>query len=141
MPDRPHDLPSKTHLLLIHCNKRSEEMIPNLREVMAHWQQVWIVLEGSALALEKKLKAVSHGESGLRMLTPKSVRGKAAAVLHVQELTSKKPFTHVLIMEAYGRHPAVRIRDFMASSSHHPEAMILGIPSPWATGHPLRIAG
>lgn len=133
MPDRPHELPSKTHFLLIHCRDGSEEMIPTLREAMAHWQPVWIILEGPALALEKRLKTISQAESSLRVLTPKSVHGKASAVLHARELAAKKHFTHVLIMAADGSHPAVRIRDFMALSFQHPEAMILGRPVPMAS--------
>ena len=139
MPDRPHELPSKTHFLLIHCRDGIEDMIPNLREAMAHWQPVWIVLEGAGLALEKKLKAMAHEESSLRVLAPKSVHSKAAAVLHAVELAAKKQFTHVLIMESDGSHPAVRIRNFMTQSFRHPDAMILGRPVPMA-GQPSAAA-
>lgn len=139
MQDHPHELPSKTHFLLIHCDEGGEEMISNLREAMAHWQPVWVVLEGPALALEKKLKAISHQESSLRVLAPKSVHGKAAAVLHAVELAAKKPFTHVLIMDADGSHSAIRIRNFMAQSFRHPEAMILGSPVPMASQPPAAV--
>jgi hypothetical protein len=54
--------------------------------------------------------------------------GKGAAVLTGTEAALAEGFTHALVMDADGQHPADRIADFMAASAAAPAALVLGKP-------------
>jgi len=55
-------------------------------------------------------------------------QGKGAAVLHGLREAARAGYTHALVMDADGQHPASSIAEFMAASRQEPAAMVLGRP-------------
>ena len=82
-----------------------------------------------------------RSEPGFRVLRLARNRGKGAAVLHGLRAAAAAGFTHALVMDADGQHPAARIPDFMAASRAAPAAMILGHPVFDASAPALRVRG
>jgi hypothetical protein len=62
-------------------------------------------------------------------------------VLDVLGLADEAGFTHALVMDADGQHPAGAIAEFMAASRARPEAMILGVPQFGPDAPALRVRG
>jgi glycosyltransferase involved in cell wall biosynthesis len=106
-------------------------------EACAQWRDVWVVIDGSTDGSGEALAA--HAEP--RIIRRSANGGKGAAVFDGLRLAAADGFTHVLVMDADGQHPAPSIGEFMALSRENPDAMILGQPvfdrsAPW-----VRIAG
>ncbi len=135
----PHTLPSKTHLLLLPSYNTGKKVVEVVREALAHWQPVWVVVDGSTDGTGKLLQELAATQRHLRVLVLKKNRGKGGAVLHALDAAAKKGFTHVLCMDADGQHPAAKIRDFMLLSQENPDAMILGRPVFDSTAPLLRV--
>jgi glycosyltransferase involved in cell wall biosynthesis len=99
-----------------------------VREALAHWQPVWVVVDGSTDGSHTAVEALAASEPGLRVIVRPHNGGKGAAVLTGTELAVREGFTHALVMDADGQHPADRIRDFMTASQGDPAALVLGRP-------------
>jgi glycosyltransferase involved in cell wall biosynthesis len=87
------------------------------------------------------LQALANGDSGLRVFVLPRNRGKGAAVLHGLRAAAAAGYTHALIMDADGQHPAEKIPDFMAASRVRPDAMILGLPVFDTSAPSVRVKG
>jgi len=104
---------------------------------LACWQPVWVVVDGSDDGSDAGL---ADGP-GLRVIRRARNGGKGAAVLAGLEAASAEGFSHVLVMDADGQHPAGEIASFMEISRDNPKAMILGVPV-FDAGAPLaRVLG
>ncbi|HUM07951.1 MAG TPA: glycosyltransferase family 2 protein, partial [Acidocella sp.] len=66
---------------------------------------------------------------------------KGAAVLDGLRAAAAAGFTHVLVMDADGQHPAAGIAEFMGISQQNPQAMILGLPQFDASAPRIRVIG
>lgn len=128
MSSASHDLPSATHFVLIPSYNTGPKVLEVVREALAHWQPVWVVVDGSNDGTERSLKDLAQTEKHLKVLVLKENAGKGAAVLHGLDAATKKGFTHALCMDADGQHPAAKIRDFMTLSQANAQAMVLGQP-------------
>src|SRR5690606_22867497 len=64
----------------------------------------------------------------LRVLRRDTNGGKGAAALTSAQAARKAGFTHALILDADGQHPASHIAEFMQVSLERPAALILGPP-------------
>ncbi|MDI1250682.1 MAG: glycosyltransferase [Lacunisphaera sp.] len=119
---------STTHLVLLPAYNAG----PRLREVVAealrHWQPVLVVDDGSDDGSEQVLRELAQHEPALTVLTLPRNRGKGAAVLAGALTAQRRGFTHALVMDADGQHPAGSIAEFMAASLRHPTALVLGRP-------------
>ena len=62
-------------------------------------------------------------------------------MLHGLDAAAQKGYSHALVMDADGQHPAACIPAFMATSQAAPEAMILGRPVFDADAPQLRVRG
>jgi hypothetical protein len=67
--------------------------------------------------------------------------GKGAAVLHALREADRQGFTHALVMDSDGQHPADCIADFMAASAAAPGTMVLGQPIFGADAPRVRVLG
>lgn len=101
---------------------------PKLRETLAEvcsaWPEVWLVVDGSTDGSADSLVEAT----GFRILRRPRNGGKGAAVLEGLRAAARAGFSHALVMDADGQHPAAEISRFMALSGTQPEAMILGVP-------------
>ncbi len=121
-------------LVLIPSYNTGRLLADTVAEVSKHWPAVWVVIDGSTDDSDRSLN--SFDSVRLRVLRKARNEGKGAAVLFGLDIAMREGFTHALVMDADGQHPADRIAAFMACSVQHPDAMILGQPifdrsAPW----------
>jgi hypothetical protein len=120
--------PSQTHLVIIPSYNTGTKLIETVKHALACWQPVWIVMDGSTDGSTVELAKMVAPENGLRILLLEKNSGKGAAVLHALLAASREGFTHALVLDADGQHPAADISRFMQASQINPDAMILGVP-------------
>jgi glycosyltransferase involved in cell wall biosynthesis len=99
-----------------------------VRDALAHWQPGWVVIDGSTDDSRSAMEQLARHEPHLRIIVRDTNGGKGAAVLTGAEAALAAGFTHALVMDADGQHPANRITDFMAASQAQRDALILGRP-------------
>ncbi|MDF9833635.1 glycosyltransferase involved in cell wall biosynthesis [Ereboglobus sp. PH5-5] len=122
---------SKTHLVLIPSyNTGAQLLLETVRNVLAHWAPVWVVIDGSTDGSGEALQSFAAGQPDgtLRVIVREKNSGKGASVFHAAKIALAEGFTHALVMDADGQHPVGRIRDFMAASQAEPAALVLGKP-------------
>lgn len=127
--------------MLIPSYNTGAKLLETVTEARRHWRTVWVVIDGSTDGTGEAVAKMSRHDRGLRVFIRSRNGGKGAAVLDGLRAAAAAGFTHALIMDADGQHPASSIPEFMMLSRSHPEAMILGVPvfdrsAPW-----LRVAG
>jgi glycosyltransferase involved in cell wall biosynthesis len=108
-----------------------------VEEACAAWPSVWLVVDGSTDGSADELPEAP----GFRVIRRTRNGGKGAAVLEGLRKAVRAGFTHVLVMDADGQHPAVEILHFMALAEAEPEAMILGVPRFEANAPRIRVWG
>lgn len=119
---------SITHLVLIPSYDTGPLVVRTVREALAHWAPVWVVVDGSTDGSAALLEELARTEPNLRVFVLPENRGKGAAVLHGLIEAHKAGFTHALAMDADGQHPAWLIETFMRKSQCRPDTLVLGKP-------------
>jgi glycosyltransferase involved in cell wall biosynthesis len=127
---------SATHLVLIPSFNSGALLRQTVDQARAAWAPVWVVVDGSTDGSDAALPA--H-DPALRVLRLACNRGKGEAVRQALAQAAAENFTHALVMDSDGQHPADRIAAFMAASAAAPEAMILGRPVFGADAPLLRV--
>ncbi len=121
-------IPSLTHLVIIPTFNTGPRLAAVVAEVLRHWQPVQVVVDGSTDGSEQPVRAMARDHPALTVLVLPHNAGKGAATLAGSRAALARGFTHALVMDADGQHPAASIAGFMAASQAHPEAQILGRP-------------
>jgi glycosyltransferase involved in cell wall biosynthesis len=119
---------SATHLLLIPSYNSGRRLVPTVQEALTYWQPVWVVVDGSTDGSDRELETWAAGRDDVRILRRPQNGGKGAGVLTGAEAALAEGFTHVLVMDSDGQHPADHIPAFMEASLGCPAAMVLGVP-------------
>ncbi len=132
---------SATHLVLIPSYNSGAKLVETVAAAQAQWRPVWVVIDGSTDGSGSALEESAAPEASRRVLTRAENGGKGAAVLDGLRAAEAAGFTHVLVMDADGQHPAASIARFMSLSQARPEAMILGIPVFDSTAPRIRVIG
>lgn len=132
---------SQTHLVLIPSFNPGRRGLETVRTACAHWDPVWVVVDGSTDGSAEALGALAQTEPRLRVLVRPRNGGKGAALLVGLLAAQKAGYTHALTMDADGQHPADCIQAFMAASAAAPHAMILGAPVFDASAPRIRLRG
>jgi len=133
--------PSTSHLVLIPSYNSGALVLRTVREALAQWAPVWVVVDGSTDGTAAQLRALAATEPHLRVLELPVNCGKGAAVLLGLQAARREGYTHALTMDADGQHPASHIAAFMAASQRAPGAMVLGVPQFDASAPVLRRRG
>ena len=120
--------PSRTHLVIIPSYNTGAKLADTVRQALAHWQPVWVVMDGSTDDSAAALKTLVWPESTLRIIYLERNSGKGAAVLQAMLAAEREGFTHALVLDADGQHASDDISRFMQASQKNPGAMILGVP-------------
>ena len=97
-----------------------------LLEAHTEWRDVWVVVDGSADGSDTEAEALAL--EGVRFLRLAQNSGKGAAVLAALRAAHAEGFTHVLVMDADGQHPAAMIRPFFEISKNNLAAFVCGVP-------------
>ena len=120
---------SSTHLVLIPTyNTGAECLAATVRAAISCWQPVWVVVDGSTDGSGRLVEEMTATTPALKVITLSKNGGKGAAVLAGAQAALAAGFTHALVMDADGQHPADRIVDFMQASQKEPPALVLGRP-------------
>lgn len=118
-----------THFVLLPTyNTGGVRLVAVVEEVLAHWPHVLVVIDGSTDDSAAAMADLAGRAPGLSVLRLPGNRGKGAAVLAGAAVARDRGFTHALVMDADGQHPAAGIAEFMAASQREPGAMVLGQP-------------
>lgn len=119
---------SPTHLVLLPTYNTGSRLLEVVTEVLRFWQPVLVVVDGSTDGSEKSLLELSAKEPALTVVVLPRNAGKGAAVLAGAQTAVARGFSHALVMDADGQHPADSIGEFMAASKRQPDALVLGRP-------------
>jgi glycosyltransferase involved in cell wall biosynthesis len=131
----------ETRLVLIPSYNTGRKVLETVREARAAWRPVWVVVDGSTDGTDALLREAAAGDPDLEVMVLPENRGKGAAVLHGLREAHRRGFTHALVMDADGQHPAASIPAAMAASRAEPGAMVLGLPVFGADAPRLRVHG
>lgn len=132
---------SATHLVLIPSYNSGAQAVATARAARAMWDPVLVVVDGSTDGSDRALAALAASDPGLRVEVLSRNGGKGAAVLHGLRLAAAEGFTHALVMDADGQHPAGSIAGFMQASLARPDALVLGVPQFGPEAPLLRVRG
>lgn len=141
MTDFTPERGSTTHLVLIPSYNPGPRLCETVRDARAHWDPVWVVVDGSTDGSAAVLEALARSDPGLRVFVRAHNGGKGAALLDGLEAALRAGYTHALTMDSDGQHPAERVRAFMAASVAAPGAAILGSPRFDASAPRIRLRG
>ncbi len=119
---------SPTYLVILPSFNTGSRLAVVVVEVLRYWQPVLVVVDGSTDGSEKAVLELARTEPNLTVLTLPRNSGKGAAVLVGAEWARARGFTHALVMDADGQHPAASIAGFMAISQRRPDTLVLGRP-------------
>ena len=116
-------------------------LIRTVSSALAHWPDVWVVIDGSRDGSAEALRdwAVNHPQ--LNVVELPINQGKGAAVLHGAQRARTAGFTHILTMDADGQHPAQFIPRFAQLAASHDGAAVFGTPVFGPEAPALRIQG
>jgi glycosyltransferase involved in cell wall biosynthesis len=128
-------------VVLIPSYNPGPKVFAAVRDALAEWAPVWVVVDGSTDQSLQGLLAMAAVQPGLRVFVLQENRGKGAAVLHGLREARSLGFTHALTMDSDGQHPAARIGAFMHASIAAPRAMVLGRPVFDSSAPGLRVKG
>lgn len=132
---------SGTHLILIPSYNTGGRVLQTVWDARRIWQPVWVVVDGSTDGTLEALQALARDDPAIRVLALTRNRGKGAAILHGLREAGAAGYTHAMTMDADGQHPTDKIREFMAASRAHPDALILGQPVFDASAPRARVHG
>ncbi len=132
---------SQTHLVILPTYNTGPRLHEVVCEVLRHWHPVFVVVDGSTDGSADPVIKLAETEPGLTVLLMPRNAGKGAAVLAGARAATDRGFTHALVMDADGQHPAASIAKFMAASQRHLNTMVLGRPIFPANIPPARLHG
>jgi glycosyltransferase involved in cell wall biosynthesis len=117
-----------SHLVIVPSFNSGALLAQTAVAVLECWRPVWIVLDGSTDSSVADARELERQCSGLRLFRLKQNRGKGGATLVAMKAALEAGYSHALLFDADGQHPADEVVRFMQTSIEHPEAMILGVP-------------
>ena len=99
-----------------------------VREVMAAWQPVIVVIDGSTDDSNVPIVELAATEPGLHALAQPGNTGKGAAVFAAFNYAVDRGFTHAAVFDSDGQHDAADLPRFMEAAKENPLALIMGTP-------------
>jgi glycosyltransferase involved in cell wall biosynthesis len=119
---------SRTHLVIIPSFDSGRLLERTVVAARAHWAPVWVVIDGSTDDSAGAVEAMARTDAALRVVHLPDNRGKGAAVRQGLIAAQMAGFTHALVMDADGQHPADQVPAFMAASAATPDSLVMGRP-------------
>ncbi|MFC7543319.1 glycosyltransferase family 2 protein [Siccirubricoccus deserti] len=128
-------------LVLIPSYNTGGILLETVRGARSAWAPVWVVIDGSTDGSDVLLGMAMQDDPQFRLITLPANSGKGTAVLAGLREAAAAGFTHALVMDADGQHPADAIGTFMAAAAAEPAALILGRPVFGPEAPQLRVRG
>lgn len=122
-------------------NTGGEVLVRTVREVLLHWPQVWVIVDGSTDGSDAVLENQLGASAGLRIRRLPKNQGKGAAVLSAAAHAQAEGFTHVCSFDSDGQHCAADIPRMFARLEDVPEGFVLGVPQFGPEAPPERVKG
>lgn len=119
---------SRTHLVIIPSFDSGRLLAQTAAAARRYWAPIWVVIDGSTDESAAAVEAMASVDPFLRVMHLPRNCGKGAAVRHGLIAARASGFTHALVMDADGQHPADRVPAFMATSAAAPDALVMGRP-------------
>ncbi len=119
---------SQSHLVLIPSYNTGWRLLPTVIDALLQWPEIWVVIDGSTDRSADALADLFKTYPGLHVIQRQRNGGKGAAVFDGLRAAWDHKFTHALVLDADGQHPAWLIPEFMELSQRNPSAMVLGAP-------------
>jgi len=114
--------------VLIPSYNTGQLVLHTVAEARRVWRPVWVVVDGSTDGSGEALLDLARRDPQLSVIVLPANQGKGAAVLHGLRAATAAGYSHALVMDADGQHPAAKIPELMASAQANPDALILGRP-------------
>jgi glycosyltransferase involved in cell wall biosynthesis len=134
-------LGNSSHLVIVPSYNSGPLLARTILAALEYWRPVWIVLDGSTDSSVADAHELSRRDAHLRLFSLEKNRGKGGAALEAMKAALEAGYSHALLFDADGQHPADRIAPFMRMSIEHPDAMILGVPVFGPDAPPERVKG
>lgn len=123
----PSAPPFKSFVLLPSYNSGAQLLVTT-QAALAQGFPVWVVIDASRDGSEISVLELAKTEPQLRVIIRPANGGKGAAVLDGLITALNEGFTHALVMDADGQHPADRITEFLDQAEANSDTLILGVP-------------
>jgi len=119
---------SETHLVLIPSYNTGIRLKDTVLAALEVWSHVWLVVDGSDDGSDEGVEDLTASYPNFRCLRKVANGGKGSAVLHACQVASEADYSHALVMDADGQHPAASIQPLMRLSKAEPETVVMGQP-------------
>lgn len=120
---------SLSKLILIPSYNTGADLLERtVRAALEQWSPVWVVVDGSNDGSERRIQEIAAKEERLRVILCPTNGGKGAAVRTGVSAAIAAGYSHALLMDADGQHPAGHIPALMRASDARPDALIMGAP-------------
>lgn len=113
-------------LVILPSYNSGEQLLRTMQAARACCDTVWVVVDGSTDGSGERAGALEG--NGIRVIFLERNSGKGGAVLRAFREAAAAGFSHGLVMDADGQHPAEAIPEFLARSEMSPESLIAGVP-------------
>ncbi|QYY36224.1 glycosyltransferase family 2 protein [Ruficoccus sp. ZRK36] len=132
---------SSTHVLVLPSYNTGPILRRTVEAALACWQPVWLFIDGSTDGAHACFLEHPEDWPGLRVFVSEENRGKGGTAARAADEAAQAGFTHLLLMDADGQHPAESVPELMEQSCGQLEAVVMGQPdfgpdAPW-----VRLAG
>jgi len=132
---------SSTHVVLIPSFNSGALLAATVASARKYWAPVWVIIDGSTDGSAAAIEMMTQRDPRLRILHLPVNSGKGAAVRIGLAAAQSDGFTHALVMDADGQHPADRIPAFMSTSISAPDSLVMGRPIFGADAPRARVLG
>lgn len=99
-----------------------------VREVLAVWQPVIVVIDGTTDGSDAPVILLAQDEPGLQVLAQPGNTGKGAAVFAAFNYAVDRGLTHAAVFDADGQHDPADLPKFMDTAKENPLALVMGVP-------------
>lgn len=136
MADKPSDISAIAPAVPVH--KRWCVTIPSynngpefeqlVRKVLAVWQPVIVVVDGTTDGSDEPVSRLADKEPGLHVLTHPHHSGRGVSVFAAFNYAIDNGYTHAAVFDAGGHNDAGDLPRFMEASQKNPHALAMGVP-------------
>jgi glycosyltransferase involved in cell wall biosynthesis len=113
-------------LVILPSFNSGENLPRSMRAARGFCDDVWAVVDASTDGSADLAGRVAREVAGCRAILLEKNSGKGGAVLRA--LREAAGFTHAIVMDADGQHPAEAIPEFLARAKASPGSLLAGVP-------------